>query len=86
MTINNEKVAKIPVPPVRKLKYAYSEETKGIRGMAKAFRKAADEADGIADIIENDEMTAEQKESLLDEAQAKFLLQMMKIQKMADVM
>ena len=80
----------IPAPPVRKKEKkqesAHSEEAKEIRGMAKAFRKVADTADGIADIIENDEMTDEQKESALDEAQAKFLIQMMKIQKMADAM
>lgn len=90
MMMDNEKVAAIPVPPVRekemKQKTVHSEETRGIREMAKAFRKAADNADRIAEITENVEMPDEQKEQELEEAQVKYILQMMKIQKMAENM
>lgn len=64
----------------------YSEEAKKTREIAKTFRKVADTADEIADIIENDEMTDEQKENVMEEAKAKFLIQVMKIKKMFDAM
>lgn len=87
MKMNDGKVAAIPVPPVRqkekKLKSANSEEAKEIREMAKTFRKAADVVDRMAKIAEDDVMSDEQKEEGLEEAQASFILQMMKIQRIA---
>lgn len=67
-----KEVAAIPVPPVRqkekKLESAHSEEEKGLREMAKMFRKAADAADRMAKIAEDNVMSDEQKAEGMEEA------------------
>lgn len=74
-------------PPERKKeKKQGREETKRLQEVAKAFRTAADTVDGMVDIVENDEMTGGQKEDGLEEAYAKFMVQMIKIQRLMDSM
>lgn len=57
-------------------------EGQGFRDLGKAFRKAADIMDELADNIEDDDMENKQKEEKQDELLAKFMVQMMKIQKL----
>ena len=54
----------------------------GFRDLSEAFRKAADIMDELADNIEDDGMENKQKEEKQDELLAKFMVQMMKIQKL----
>lgn len=58
------------------------QQTESIRELAKQFKKAAEAAEAVADIAENEELTDEQQEELMEEASAKFLVVMMRIQKM----
>lgn len=57
-------------------------EGQGFRDLGEAFRKAADIMDELADNIEDDDMENKQKEEKQDELLAKFMVQMMKIQKL----
>ncbi len=61
-------------------------EVEDIRGMANAMRKAADAADKMADIAENEQLTYEEQEEQLETATAEFVVQMMKLQKYQDTM
>lgn len=57
-------------------------EGQGFRDLGGAFRKAADIMDELADNIEAEDADKKQKEEKQDELLAKFMVQMMKIQKL----
>lgn len=61
-------------------------QTESIRELAKQFKKAAEAAEAIADIAENEELLDEQQEEQMEEATAKFLVIMMRIRKIQDEM
>lgn len=56
-------------------------QTESIRELAKQFKKAAEAAEAMADIAENEELLDEQQEEQMEEATAKFLAVMIRIQK-----
>lgn len=57
-----------------------------IRAMVKVFRKAADVAEKMADIGENEQLAEEEKEEQLETATAEFMVQMIKLQQLQDAM
>ena len=53
-----------------------------VREMAKAFRKIADLYEEMANIEENKELNAAEKEALLDDLIGKILVQTLKVEKL----
>lgn len=63
-----------------------TDDAKEIRVMANAMRKAADAADKMADIMENEQLTDGEREEQLETATAEFVVQMMKMQAIQEAM
>ena len=57
-----------------------------IREMAKVFRKAADAAEKMADIGENEQLAEEEQEEQMETAAAELMVQMIKLQQLKDAM
>lgn len=57
-----------------------------IRAVAKVLRKAADAAEKLADIGENEQLAEEEQVEQTETATAEFMVQMMKLQQLKDAM
>lgn len=62
------------------------QDVKDIREMGKVFRKAADIAEQLADIGENEQLAEEEQEEQMEAKMAEFMVQMMKLQKLQNAM
>lgn len=67
----------------KQIKESEADGRKGLKKLGKQFRKGAEIVDEMAELLEKEDMTVEEKEEALKEKQAEFLIQMILLQSAA---